>query len=52
MDILLHKKLRKAKKIDADINADAERDISKWSWETAVSYLDTKIQVQKIESKR
>ena len=52
MDILLHKKLRKAKKIDADINADAEGDISKWSWETTVSYLDTKIQVQKIESKR
>ena len=40
------------KKFDAEINADAEGDISKWSWETTVSYLDTNIQVQKIESKR
>ena len=34
----------------ADVNADADADISKWSWETTVCYLGTKIQVHKIES--
>ena len=32
-------------------NADADANISKWSRETTVSYLGTKIRVQKIESR-
>ena len=54
MDVLLHKKLRKAK-IKAKenfCNADADANISKWSKETIVSNLGTKIQVEKIESER
>ena len=52
MNVLLHKKLRKTK-IKAKqkfCSADVDADISKWSREAIVSYLRTKIQVQKIES--
>ena len=47
MDVLLHNKPRKIN-LAVDVNADANVDISKWSWKTTVSYLGTKIQVQKI----
>ena len=47
MDVLLHNKPRKIN-LAADVNADANVDIYKWSWKTTVSYLGTKIQVQKI----
>ena len=44
-------KIRKVKQnfsnADADVNADADEDISKWSCETTVT---TKIQLQEIES--
>ena len=61
MDVLLQIKPRKAKiktskckinfyNADTDVNANADADISKWSRETAASYLGIKIQVQKIES--
>ena len=53
MDVLRHNKLRKAKKFfcnaDTEVNVDADADVSKWSWETTVGYLGTKIQAQKIE---
>ena len=35
---------------NADHNTDADADISKWSWETTLRYLGTKIHVHKIES--
>ena len=58
MDVLLHNKPRKTKikaskgkikfcNADADVNADAEADISRQSCETTVT---TKIQVYEIES--
>ena len=53
MDALLHNKPRKAKNVfcnaDADVNVDANTNISKWSRETTVGYLGIKIQLQKIE---
>ena len=55
MDVLLHNKpqklrnLRKAKQnfcnADTDVNVDTNVDIPKWSRETKVRYLGTKIQV-------
>ena len=53
MDVLLHKKLRKAKiKVKENFcNVVADADISKCSRETTASYLGAKIQVQKVESK-
>ena len=61
MGVLPYKKLRKAKvktmkgkttfcSANANVNADADAKISKWSRQTIVSWLGTKIQVQKIES--
>ena len=59
MDVLLQNKPRKTKienskgkkkffcNANADVNADADANISKWSCETKVT---TKIQVQEIES--
>ena len=60
MDFLLRKKHRKAKmKTSKDkinffnanaVNADADTEISEWPVEATVSWLRTKIQVQKVES--
>ena len=43
-------KLRIAKQNFCNAYDDDNTDISKWSWETTVSYLGTKIQVKKIQS--
>ena len=59
INVLLHKKLWKAKvknwlgkynfcDADADVKADADADIFKWSRETTINYLGTQIQMQKI----
>ena len=61
MNVLLHNKPRKAKiktskgknfcKAHTDVNANADVDIYKWSRESTVNYLGTKLQARKIESK-